>query len=537
MLRISLVIMLAGMCVMAHAQQVISPTNFLKGNSTPLRHERHINAVELPNGEGYLFTMTTDTAYNLSIQGEYLTSAKIIKTDVNGNVLASYIVNKKASSKIVYSAISVTLDSASIHFFVSCDSAVLNSNPYNKGMIVVHLDRNSLSYKSSDTFPHLLPANMMITNWLSVSKYHAATNYIAFVYEIPLAFKYYNKIFKFTTRLGVTRMDTSLSIESAHPILDTNFLIFINNVCFNAAGDSLNMFLTCKEKGFFQSKFCFITFDTSLTGQSQYKSFDCHFEYYTSGKFYATPIFTEGKILQHQAILGPRVETESDDRVGFMKFRVKDTITYVKTLLLPDTFFSISKKYSSFMNNDPGDGNLYCLAYDYRLPSRLYFDTVENHIYIGKTDTSLNSWHWYKYIGNPHCYHVPYKLLATSDGGCMITAGIYDYVNSPNLQHDVYIIKLDANGGITHVSNITGNTGRQVSVYPVPAQQQVFFSYSGSGKFDCFIYDLSGRVVLSQKSLSSGSTSISIAHFPAGQYVYKIQFADGRQETGKLLKQ
>lgn len=112
----------------------------------------------------------------------------------------------------------------------------------------------------------------------------------------------------------------------------------------------------------------------------------------------------------------------------------------------------------------------------------------------------------------------------------MIVAGIYDYLNSANRQHDIYIIKLDANGGITHVSNITGNGDKQVSVYPVPAQQEVFFSNQGADSFDCYVYDMSGRMVLSRQSLGSGSAPMSIAALPAGQYVYKLLFADGRQE-------
>ncbi|MBS1741252.1 MAG: T9SS type A sorting domain-containing protein, partial [Bacteroidetes bacterium] len=136
-----------------------------------------------------------------------------------------------------------------------------------------------------------------------------------------------------------------------------------------------------------------------------------------------------------------------------------------------------------------------------------------------------------------NCYLVPYKILATPDGGCMITAGIYDYVNSPNMQHDIYIIKLDANGGITSVNNLTPQPDKSVSLYPVPAQHQLFVSFSGSGHFDLQLYDMAGKMVGSYPNLDKQTRSLDISTLASGSYFYTVKHSNGSTETGKWIKE
>ncbi len=81
-----------------------------------------------------------------------------------------------------------------------------------------------------------------------------------------------------------------------------------------------------------------------------------------------------------------------------------------------------------------------------------------------------------------------------------------------------------------------------VSLYPNPANEtvRVIFSQQEKGNIDISLYDLSGRMLLSQTyQASSGtcSTDLKVNMLESGIYLIKMRFADGSAATQKLIKE
>lgn len=520
----------------AFGQEVIAPAKFLKYPTSLNFDEVTINAYELPNNSGYLFPMTLYVPYNLTLPGNYFSSAKLVKADNNGTVLASFIADMDTPSNLVFRGLQSVLASDEVIFFVTMDSALNSNNSINKGIIVFHLDSSNLSFQSADTFLNILPANASITNWFQLQSSPDVT-FNTIVYSPlsqPLVYK--NLLFKLITHNTASIIST-LSIDSLLASINESGFNPTFNTHWDVNKDSVTLFMSNSDSALNQQVLRVINIDTLL---SAFSSITVPYGQlaYASGKYVETSLSCQGLLTDNKVFIGPQLDDEVFKTIGLLRYNV-NTSTYDKALTIPDSvnFSYYWKTYPPFEAVVKSDNNIFCLGFDFNVPSKLYFDTVENHLYVGKTDTSLNQWHWYKYIGNPHCYHVPYKLLATSDGGCLITASIYDYVNNANLEHDVYVIKLDNNGFITHVSNLTNNVKDHVSVYPVPAQEELFLSYNGNEPYSLILWDMAGKVVLKHTDVTQATHKISLSGLTSGNYVYQVRFKSGKTESGKIIKQ
>ena len=215
----------------------------------------------------------------------------------------------------------------------------------------------------------------------------------------------------------------------------------------------------------------------------------------------------------------------------------KGTSPFIKYLSIPSNGTTQPYKFGAIHQHlDIKSEFLFACHYDLSGVASIYADNVPNQLYIGKTDTSLNNWQWYRYFGFPDKYIVPYYMLATTDGGCMVTAGVHDTSGNLNWYESLLVLKLDANGVITTISNITPKKNRELTFYPVPVQETLFISYNGAKMYDLYIYDFSGRLVLYRSRQHKRNTSISTTDLPSGTYFYKAIFSDNDVETGKLIK-
>lgn len=145
-----------------------------------------------------------------------------------------------------------------------------------------------------------------------------------------------------------------------------------------------------------------------------------------------------------------------------------------------------------------------------------------------------NTMHPYytRYIGGD-AYYRPSIILATSDGGCLITSQRYDYqVNQ--YEDDVTVLKLGRDGLLTGLDG----QGRQVLfksvLYPNPVRDRLTIETLDPGG-EISIFTTGGQLVAKQ-SLQGRHTSLNVSKLPSGSYPYTLNYKTGKPESGTLIK-
>jgi hypothetical protein len=127
----------------------------------------------------------------------------------------------------------------------------------------------------------------------------------------------------------------------------------------------------------------------------------------------------------------------------------------------------------------------------------------------------------------------PRNILATSDGGCIITAQRYDY-KTQKYEYDIVIIKLAADDFITEIKEDTICYAKEIKVYPNPGGNVIYIN-STEKNARMFLYDLMGKIVL-EKELSFGINAINATNLKSGIYCYRIVNFSGYIINGKWFK-
>jgi hypothetical protein len=157
-------------------------------------------------------------------------------------------------------------------------------------------------------------------------------------------------------------------------------------------------------------------------------------------------------------------------------------------------------------------------------------------IYINKLrlDGSIIWQHFYKGELN----YMPYKVLATSDGGALILSHKYDW-NSPYPdQRDIHILKVDSNGYYSGMVNLDEVSQKplQILVYPNPASTTLNIATGHYSWLDFILFNLQGKEVLRQK-LHGSMHTISVDHLPPAIYIYRFYHDRQLLETSKIVIQ
>jgi hypothetical protein len=132
--------------------------------------------------------------------------------------------------------------------------------------------------------------------------------------------------------------------------------------------------------------------------------------------------------------------------------------------------------------------------------------------------------------------YMPYKVLATNDGGALIFSTKYDWNDTIPLQLDLHILKIDSTGwyeglpvAIDEFSQM-----KQILVYPNPLVDEVNFVLGLYENFDLQIFNINGQIVYQVKL--EYSKRINLTHLKQGIYIYVLKGKNGFVEKGKLIK-
>jgi hypothetical protein len=132
---------------------------------------------------------------------------------------------------------------------------------------------------------------------------------------------------------------------------------------------------------------------------------------------------------------------------------------------------------------------------------------------------------------------MPYKVLATSDGGALILSHKYDWNSPYPNQRDIHILKIDSTGWYEGLPVGTDEYSgmKQILVYPNPAKDQVHFEPGLYTDLELQIFNQTGILLLA-KPLHSHRT-VDVSGYETGIYIYVIQNKNGFLEKGKLVKE
>jgi hypothetical protein len=126
-------------------------------------------------------------------------------------------------------------------------------------------------------------------------------------------------------------------------------------------------------------------------------------------------------------------------------------------------------------------------------------------------------------------------LLATSDGGCIMSGTYNDFLTYPDSNiRDVFLVKMDANGTITRLDESKLQLHPQkYLVYPIPAKDHLMIRSKDSFRTRASFFNANGVLITSLDFVSNAE--IDVSGFQPGVYFLQLIQQDGYSETKKLL--
>jgi len=205
--------------------------------------------------------------------------------------------------------------------------------------------------------------------------------------------------------------------------------------------------------------------------------------------------------------------------------------------------------YNQWQTNDTLNAPAILNGIDYKNKDTLFIGGTHNMPYvldpyhypspswfvILQTDSLLNI-RWERFYGG-NANHLMTNLIATRDGGCLITGTRYDYLNDPLPQTDIIVLKLNSEGLLTGQNKLQESLLREAIVYPNPgsAIMQVRLAAQHPNAL-LELFDSQGKLMLS-KQVHEKESHINTAQLPSGTYIYRLSAATGLNESGKWVKQ
>jgi hypothetical protein len=156
-----------------------------------------------------------------------------------------------------------------------------------------------------------------------------------------------------------------------------------------------------------------------------------------------------------------------------------------------------------------------------------------NYLYVIQTDSMLNIKRELFYGGNA-AYYV-WSVLATSDGGCIISANKFDHETQED-ERDALILKLDSYLNLPVSIEEPKLNACELILYPNPGNDKLFIRTAvQSLNGDFMLYDISGKLVR-QQIINDRYTELNTTDLPNGTYVYKYILNGQIIESGKWVR-
>jgi hypothetical protein len=151
-------------------------------------------------------------------------------------------------------------------------------------------------------------------------------------------------------------------------------------------------------------------------------------------------------------------------------------------------------------------------------------------IYIFDSDLNVKG---SKYYGGDTRYDF-YHLLATQDGGCLLTGNIKQ--EQGTMLRDIFIKKVMPDDILTGTDEKVFTEFKDVLVYPNPFSNKIFLK-TDRGELSFVLYNANGRIVYQADIDANVNNEINTIRLQAGYYIYSITNSNGKAiNGGKILK-
>jgi hypothetical protein len=152
-----------------------------------------------------------------------------------------------------------------------------------------------------------------------------------------------------------------------------------------------------------------------------------------------------------------------------------------------------------------------------------------NRFAVSKTDSDVNII-WTRYYEDGQHVFQPCSVMATSDGGCLVTGR---YWTSDHTQSMLFAIKILHDGSLSIPAGEASI--RPYMFYPNPAQDQLHLQYSPDVQpAHIELIDLQGRLVRTQ---GKAFETFDLGMLPAGTYTLRVTMEDGQVFADKVVKE
>lgn len=152
-----------------------------------------------------------------------------------------------------------------------------------------------------------------------------------------------------------------------------------------------------------------------------------------------------------------------------------------------------------------------------------------NRFTVSKTDSDANII-WTRYYENGEHVFQPCSVMATNDGGCLVTGRCW---TSDHTQAMLFAIKVFHDGSLSIPAGEANI--RPYMFYPNPVQDQLHLQYSPDVQpRQIELYDLQGRLVRSQ---GNAFETVDLSQLPTGTYTMRVTMKDGQVFSDKVVKE
>jgi hypothetical protein len=156
-----------------------------------------------------------------------------------------------------------------------------------------------------------------------------------------------------------------------------------------------------------------------------------------------------------------------------------------------------------------------------------------SYLILANLDSELNK-QWQYFYGYDKYYEM-HGILATQDGGCLILATIFNFIDT-EYERDILLIKVDSNGLITGTNSDPEFKISNAIIYPNPGIEYLNIQ-SGpqiTGA-EFYLFDVNGKAVMVEK-INNTQLKVNTAYLPSGTYPWHIVFKNKVIESGKWVK-
>jgi len=230
-------------------------------------------------------------------------------------------------------------------------------------------------------------------------------------------------------------------------------------------------------------------------------------------------------LISGRHIIGTEAESNlSINRIEHLSELVAEHVVYTDTASFPAIGTSLDFKYNDRIYAGAWQFNPFTPPY-----FSPYFSNLPGWFILTQFDENLTP-NWTRFYGG-NAYYVMNGILATKDGGCLMYGLRFDA--SSDTGQDIYVLKVNDNGLLT--STTIPETTSNITIYPNPTSNYIFFDVGEAGMYDVSFFDGLGKVIFQGKT--PNNRPVDVRHLPAGVYTYVLADQGEVVSQGKWIKE